>query len=85
MKSDLVLNIAGYKFEPLNNIGFLQQRFQTECENLNLKGTILLSKNGINFTIAGTEENIEQYIQFMEDDERFLNIPIKRSYSEKQP
>jgi len=85
MKSDLVLNIAGYKFEPLNNIGFLQQRFQTECENLNLKGTILLSKNGINFTIAGTEENIEQYLQFMEDDERFLNIPIKKSYSEKQP
>jgi len=85
MKSDLVLNIAGYKFEPLDNIGFLQQRFQTECENLNLKGTILLSKNGINFTIAGTEENIEQYLQFMEDDERFLNIPIKKSYSEKQP
>ena len=80
-----VLNIAGYKFEPLDNIGFLQHRFQTECENLNLKGTILLSKHGINFTIAGTEENIEQYIQFMEDDERFLNIPIKRSYSEKQP
>jgi UPF0176 protein len=85
MKTLAILNIAGYKFEPLDNIGFLQQRFQTECENLNLKGTILLSKNGINFTIAGTEGNIEQYIQFMEADERFLNIPIKKSYSEKQP
>ena len=80
-----MLNIAGYKFEPLDNIGYLQQNFQKECETLDIKGTILLSKHGINFTIAGTEENIEQYIQFMETDERFLNIPIKKSYSEKQP
>jgi len=85
MKTLAILNIAGYKFEPLDNIGYLQQYFQKECENLDLKGTILLSKHGINFTIAGSEENIEHFIQFMESDERFLNIPIKRSFSEKQP
>ena len=44
-----------------------------------------LSPNGINFSLAGSEEAIEQYLNFMEQDERFLNIPLKKTYSETQP
>ena len=80
-----VLNIAGYKFEPLSDIDFLVQEFQSVCDNLELKGSVYLSPNGINFSLAGSEESVEQYLLFMEQDERFLNIPLKKTYSETQP
>ena len=57
-----VLNIAGYKFEPLSDIDSLVQEFQSVCDDLELKGSVYLSPNGINFSLAGSEESIEQYL-----------------------
>jgi len=81
----LFLNIAGYKFEPLDNLDKLIPTFQKKCDELDLRGSIYLSPNGVNFSIAGTEQDIDTYITFMEQDERFLNIPLKRTYSETKP
>ena len=80
-----VLNIAGYKFEPIDNVEVLVPEFQSVCDNLELKGSVYLSPNGINFSIAGSEEAVKQYIHFMEKDKRFLDIPLKKTYSETQP
>ena len=80
-----VLNIAGYKFEPLSDIDSLVQEFQLVCDDLELKGSVYLSPNGINFSLAGSEESIAQYLLFIEQDKRFLNIPLKKTYSETQP
>jgi len=80
-----VLNIAGYKFEPLSDIDSLVREFQSVCADLGLKGSVYLSPNGINFSLAGSEEAIGQYLLFMEQDKRFLNIPLKKTYSETQP
>ena len=85
MNKNLFLNIAGYKFERLDSLGMLIPEFQDKCDELELKGSVYLSPRGINFSISGTEENIEKYIKFMENDSRFLNIPLKRTYSETQP
>ena len=85
MNKNLFLNIAGYKFERLDSLGMLIPEFQDKCDELELKGSVYLSPRGINFSISGTEENIEKYIEFMENDSRFLNIPLKRTYSETQP
>ena len=80
-----VLNIAGYKFEPLNNIADLVLSFQSICDDLDLKGSVYLSPNGINFSLAGSREAVENYLHFLEQDKRFLNIPLKKTYSETQP
>ena len=80
-----VLNIAGYKFEPLYDVEVLVPEFQSVCDDLELKGSVYLSPNGINFSLAGSEESIEQYLYFIEQDERFLNISLKKTYSETQP
>ena len=85
MDNKLFLNIAGYKFEPLDNLDKLIPTFQKKCDDLDLRGSIYLSPNGINLSIAGTEQDIDTYITFMEQDERFLNIPLKRTYSETKP
>jgi UPF0176 protein len=80
-----VLNIAGYKFEPLDELDVLIPKFQNKCDALDLRGSVYLSPNGINFSLAGSEEAIEQYLIFMEEDARFLDIPLKKTYSETQP
>ena len=79
------LNVAGYKFEPLENLDSLIPKFQNKCDELGLKGSVYLSPNGINFSIAGTEENMNTYIKFMEEDSRFRDIPLKKTFSETQP
>ena len=80
-----VLNVAGYKFEPLYDVEVLVPEFQSVCEDLELKGSVYLSPNGINFSLAGSEESIEEYLHFMEQDKRFLDISLKKTYSETQP
>ena len=80
-----VTNIAGYKFEQIKNAVDLISVYQQKCEELGLKGTMLISKNGINFSLAGTQQATEAIITFLEKDSRFLNIPLKVTYSETQP
>ena len=80
-----VVNIAGYKFEPLVDPVDLVSLYQQKCDELELKGTMLISKNGINFSLAGTQQATDTIIAFLEEDNRFLNIPLKVTYSETQP
>ena len=80
-----VVNIAGYKFEPLVDPIDLVSLYQKKCDELELKGTMLISKNGINFSLAGTQQATDTIVAFLEEDNRFLNIPLKVTYSETQP
>lgn len=80
-----ILNVAGYKFEPLKNLDYLIPQFQNKCDELELKGSVYLSPNGINFSIAGTKENVNIYIKFMEQNSKFKDIPLKKTFSATQP
>ena len=85
MNENSVVNIAGYKFEPLENPVDLVRMYQQKCDELKLKGTMLISKNGINFSLAGTQQATDTIIAFLKEDNRFFNIPLKVTYSETQP
>ncbi len=56
---DAILNIAAYKFLPLSDLKPLRVRLQTLCKAWDLKGTILLSPEGINLFVAGAAEQVE--------------------------
>ena len=83
--TDLHLNIAGYKFVVLDNRDALRQPFKVKCDQLGLKGTILLSHEGINIFVAGPEQSIVAFRAYLSKDERFADIDFKESYSEHQP
>ena len=85
VNENIVVNIAGYKFEPLVDPIDLVSLYQKKCDELELKGTMLISKKGINFSLAGTQQATDSIIAFLEEDNRFLNIPLKVTYSETQP
>jgi len=80
-----ILNIAGYKFIALDNLADLQANLLAICRELNIKGTILLSAEGININLAGLPENIDSFIAYLRADARFLDIPFHRSNSSFQP
>ena len=80
-----VSNIAGYRFVELPDRDELREPFQSQCKKAGLKGTILLSHEGINFFLAGAQEGIETYVDFLESDERFSNMDLKYSYTDYQP
>jgi len=83
--SDQILNIAGYRFVELPDRDELRDPFMNRCSALELKGTILLSPNGINFFLAGSDESVGEFIQFLESDKRFSGIQIKFSHTDYQP
>ena len=80
-----IVNIAAYKFVTFDDTVAQRPRFQGLCTDLGLKGTILLSPEGINLFLAGTRTSIDQFLAFLRSDPRFADIEVKESVSEKQP
>jgi predicted sulfurtransferase len=51
------------------------------CQELNLKGRIILAEEGINGTLGGTTQNLERYKQLMNEHELFGSIDYKESHN----
>ena len=81
----MVANIAGYRFVDLPDRDALREPFRAICRKAGLKGTILLSFEGINFFLAGTQSSVDQYLEFLEEDSRFSQMRLKYSFTEYQP
>lgn len=82
-----IVNIAGYRFVTLSEKELPDMRVKLKekaCECA-LKGTILLSPEGINAFLAGTRENIDFFVDFLSSYTHFKNIWFKESYSDYQP
>lgn len=80
-----ILNIAGYKFIALSELPELSARLQAECDRLGLKGTILLSPEGINMSLAGLIDSIASFKQFLQEQPNLADMGFRESYSETQP
>jgi UPF0176 protein len=52
------------------------------CKDLELKGRVLIAKEGINGTVSGTVEQTTKYMDAMHNDPRFANMLFKVDESE---
>ena len=80
-----ITNIAGYRFVTLPDRDTLHPVLQSVCDDLGLKGTVLLAPEGINFFLAGPQSSIDGFVSYLEKDPRFESIPLKVSYTDYQP
>lgn len=80
-----ILNIAGYKFINLSDLPILQQSLMDCCAQQGIKGTILLSEEGINMSLAGTETAIKTFRTFLQHDQRLADLSFHEFYSSTQP
>ena len=80
-----IVNIAAYKFLPLTDLRALRTRLQTLCKDANLKGTILLSHEGINLFVAGEAHNIERLLAELRTWPGLADLQPKLSETDHQP
>ena len=80
-----IANITGYKFTPIDDELLLRETILKYSTDLNLKGTVLISSKGLNFSVSGTKKNIDNFIVFIHSDKRFSDVDIKITYNKYQP
>lgn len=66
-----------YKYLHLPDPHAYAAEHQALCEKLELRGRILIAKEGINGTVSGTAEQCAQYRDAMESDERTAGVEWK--------
>jgi RluA family pseudouridine synthase len=79
------VNISAYKFTPIDNLAERRRSLLQLCKRLGLKGTILISSEGINMFLAGSREAIDEFLEIVTQDKRFEDLPVKESFSDYQP
>ena len=78
-------NISAYKFAPLAGLELLRERLLAVCEGGGLKGTILLSMEGINLFVAGARVKIDRLVAELRGVPGLADLAPKFSESAEQP
>ena len=80
-----IVNIAAYKFVALPDLRMLRARLLALCKSWELKGTILLSAEGINLFVAGAADKIDLLLAELRSWPGLADLQLKVSHTEHQP
>ncbi|NQV26456.1 MAG: sulfurtransferase [Rhodopirellula sp.] len=80
-----IVNIAAYKFVELDKLPQRREQIRELTRQLDLKGTVLLSEEGINLFVAGSRSAIDQFLAELRVDTPLSDLSVKESLSERQP
>jgi len=74
-----------YRFVRIEDCHALREHLQNELEKAALLGTILLAHEGINGTIAGTAQQVHDFMSSLKTDARFAQMDVKYQLCEQVP
>lgn len=77
--------ILFYKFVEIESPEKFAKSHLEQCKSLGLLGRVLVAGEGINGSVTGTEEQIEQYKSLLTSDSRFSGIVFKQDKSLIKP
>lgn len=80
-----IVNIAAYRFAELENLAKLRTELLELCLQADLRGTVLLSPEGINVFAAGTRAGIDQLLTRLRQIPGLAELEIKESFSHERP
>ncbi|MGH7957872.1 MAG: rhodanese-related sulfurtransferase [Opitutaceae bacterium] len=80
-----VINISAYKFAPLDDLISLKERLLNAATTLCLKGTVLISPEGINLFVAGGASGVDAFVRVLRSVGGLEDLAPKRSESAVQP
>ncbi|MDA9623525.1 rhodanese-related sulfurtransferase [Rhodobiaceae bacterium] len=83
--SNKILVATFYKFFKVDDLVALQDQLYSICNKNNVMGTILIANEGVNGTISSKPREIEKTLISIQKDDRFSEIEIKYSSTNKQP
>ncbi len=84
-ESQKIVVAAMYKFVHLPDFRVLREKLVQVCEKQSLKGTLFLAEEGINGTVAGGREGIDNLLCFLKQDSRFSDLEHKESFVSQMP
>ncbi len=73
---------ALYKFVDLPDFEQLQEPIQKVADDNDIKGILLLAREGINGTIAGSAQGIANMLAYLRSNPRLADLVHKESYSD---
>ncbi|WP_101756577.1 rhodanese-related sulfurtransferase [Oceanicoccus sp. KOV_DT_Chl] len=82
---DTIVVCALYKFVALDRFEVLREPLLNTMKSLSVKGTLLLASEGINGTVAGSREAIDQLLDWLRQQPELVDIDSKESYTTKPP
>jgi UPF0176 protein len=77
--------ITFYKFVLLNHLEGLRDELHAFCQHRGIVGTILLATEGMNSTLAGSHDAIEDIMAHLRQMPEFKDLEVKQSHSERSP
>jgi len=80
-----IVNISCYKFAHLHELPTMREDLRSRCETLNIKGTILLSPEGINLFLAADRGSIDDLVDHLRTYDGLQDLKPKESFSTDQP
>lgn len=80
-----IVNIAAYQFATLEGLPELRESFLVLANELQLRGTIMLSEEGINLVVAGSREAIDALVAHIRSLPGLEALETKESFSDYQP
>ena len=83
--TDSIVNIAAYKFVPLDELEQRRQALRELTARLQLRGTILLSPEGINLFLAADRPSIDAFVSTLRAQPEFTDLEVKESLNDYQP
>jgi len=74
------MNVATfYRFVPIDGPESLAATLRRWCDELELRGTILVASEGINATLAGSDAALSDFFERLQRDVRFAALRVRRS------
>ena len=70
-----------YAFTNVYEICQKSKFIKQECEDNNIKGLVILAKEGINGTLSGVEKNLDRLVELLSDKVFKCDMNVKESFS----
>jgi UPF0176 protein len=85
IQDQAVVVCAMYKFVTLEKFEDIKPKLLKVLDDNQVRGTLLLAQEGINGTVAGTREGIDNLLAWLHLDPRLTPIVSKESYTDTMP
>ncbi len=85
MTGEMVTNLAAYRFVELSGLKELREELLALCKEAGLRGTILLSVEGVNLFVAGSADGVSRLLARLRELPGLEDFEGKISESDDQP
>ncbi|MCU0720114.1 MAG: pseudouridine synthase, partial [Pirellula sp.] len=81
-----IVNVAGYRYFSFDSLEERRNELRKRATDLRLRGTVLISLEGINMFLAGERDSIDEFLIYVRGSHAELaNLEVKESLTDYQP